>query len=262
MSITRSPGPREPATDRFPWRHAGLILVAHGSEADGGANAGLARHVAALRERHLFAGVVGAALYGKPDPVDAMGHIRAPVAFVAPLLMCDGMFVREVLPARFERNGIGETGPRLWACPPLGENPALSGLIARRAARMAIGDGIVPGDCALLLIAHGSSRDGASCRAARAQARRLRSLCMFASVETAFLDQVPHLDDVLARLRGPLVVVGLFADADAHAAVDVPSLLARHGRDGAPHLPAIGTDDEIPDLIVHQVTRLEGSFRP
>lgn len=226
-----------------------LVLAAHGSARDGGANAVLARHVAALGREGRFAEVRGAALVGEPPADLALAGIDAATVVVAPLFMTDGYLVREALPGRMAAAG-GADGVVMLE--PIGADPAIADLAIRRAAALTREQGWSAADTDLLLIAHGNSRDPASSRSVAKQAARIDKPKRFGRVRLAFLEEVPLLDDVVAALGPRTVAVGLFAGDGRHPSEDLARSLAQAPYP-VPAIPAIGADPEVPGLIVDAV---------
>ncbi len=231
-----------------------LVLVGHGSRRPGGVDA-LNAHAATLRRQGRFTEVHVATLRGGGDePAAVYGHLRAPRAFVVPVMMCDGQTTRRELPAAFAAAACPPgIGPELIFCPPVGTHPDLAALIAERAAEAAIAARQRPEAASVLLIGHGSSRLPASAAATRLQARRLRQRRQFAGTAVAFLEQEPRLDAVLATLPGPVVAVGLFAGAGQHAAEDVTAAMAASNRPDVYDLGPIGADRGLVPIILATV---------
>ena len=48
---------------------------------------------------------------------------------------------------------------------------------------------------------------------------------MFSAVTTAYLEEPPFLQDMMGRLDGPTVVVGMFASDGLHAGEDLPEAM-------------------------------------
>jgi sirohydrochlorin cobaltochelatase len=229
-------------------------LIGHGSARSRAPAAALARHAGMLRDTGLFSDVVSATLYGRPRPNSALARMTGAEVHVVPLFMADGYFANEAIPPvlGLDRRDRG----RLFHLhPPLGIYPGLTRLIVERALERAASEKIAPKKAMLLLVGHGSPKDAASRRATEGHAARARLLGAFREVRTAYLEEVPFLDDVLATLSGPTIVCGLFAAAGRHAGYDVPRIIRRRGTPDVHYLGAIGADPAIPKLVVEIVTR-------
>ena len=264
MFITRSDTPPAPATSREGWKRSALLLVGHGSVRDGGANPAIEGHARALRRLGLFADVQAGALYGSTPLEDVLRGLGAAHVYVAPLLMCNGVYARRVIPRRLGLGGaITQAGGQcFYLCAPLGAAPGLSALIVERALALAGRRDIAPSSATLLLIGHGSAKDRNARRAAEVHAAWARRRSPFKRVRVAFLEEPPYLADVPPAPTEPLIALGLFMADDRHADADVPRLLRAAAPEGAHYLGAIGTDAKIPDLILGQVASFDANFRP
>jgi len=140
-------------------------------------------------------------------------------------------------------------------CPPIGLDPGLAGLIAKRAGERLGERGISAGDASLLLIGHGSPNGSESRQATEAQASRVRKMAVFNKVETAYLEEPPALADVLETLSGPVAAVALLATQGPHARDDIGRLIADDGVEDTVYIGAIGGDEAIPELILESLGR-------
>lgn len=271
MSTTRSPSPPAPATEveagRRPgfasWRRSALILVGHGSVRCPGPGQQLERHAEALARRGLFAEVVTATLCGGQSPGEALRSVESESVYVMPMFMCNGQYVQDRVPEAFGRSAATarSKGRRMHLCPPIGLDPGLARLIARRAAERLAERGISAGDATLLLIGHGSPNRSASRQATEAQASRVRKMAVFEKVETAYLEEPPALAEVLETLSGPVAAVALLATQGPHAREDIGRLIADDGVANIVYIGAIGGDEAIPELILESLGRYDGDLR-
>lgn len=277
MSTTRSPAPREPATDgaAAEWGEAALVLIAHGAQRDRNAARTIDRHAGRLRRRRLFAEVRTCLLRADPSPESVLADLAAPVVYLMPMLMSDGYILREQIVRRLGlagpetlRTPSGTPGKvqRLILCPPIGTHPALAMMIGRRVAALCDRLGLPPRQTSILLVAHGTLRHSGSRDAAERCAAALDADGRYAAVATAFLNEPPFPEDALRCLPSPWkVAVGLFAAEGLHGGGDVPELLGPSaGPDGSAdgldivadatgtvfYAGAIGVDAEIPDLVL------------
>lgn len=181
-----------------------------------------------------------------------MRRLNGEPAWIVPLFMSDGRYTRHRIPELF---GIDKTADRngLSVLPPLGLHSGIADLATDRALDWAEGEGLVPASVTLVLIGHGSEDDPASRDAAELQAARVRNKPVFGNVATAFLQQSPHVADVIGGIDGPMIAVGLFAANGVHGAEDVPRLMSGNSARQSIYLGAIGVDPKIPDIIVDLV---------
>jgi sirohydrochlorin cobaltochelatase len=238
-----------------------VLLVGHGSARSRAPATALARHASTLRGTGLFADVASATLHGKPKPDSTLARMTGDEVHVVPLFMSDGYFANAAIPPALSLDRRDRT--RLFHLhPPLGIYPGLTRLIVQRALERAAVEKIAPNETTLLLIGHGSSKDSASRRATEGHAARVRLFASFHDVRTAYLEEAPFLDDVLATLSGPTIICGLFVAAGRHAGYDVPRTIRRRGMPNVHYLGAIGTDPAIPNLVLEIVTEAERPATP
>jgi sirohydrochlorin cobaltochelatase len=232
-----------------------LILVGHGSVRCPDPGQQLECHAEALARRGLFAEVRTATLFGGPPPSEALRAIVSGSVYVLPMFMCNGQYVQDKVPEAFARSAATarSNGRRMHLCPPIGLDPGLARLIARRAAERMAERGISAGDATLLLIGHGSPNGSASRLATEAQASRVREMAVFDKVETAYLEEPPALADVLKTLSGP--VVALLATQGPHARDDIGRLIADDDVADIVYIGATGGDEAIPELILESLGR-------
>ena len=274
MSITRSPAPREPATDAAAagWGEAALVLIAHGAQRDRNAARTIDRHAGRLRRRRLFAEVRTCLLRADPSPESVLAGLTAPVVYLMPMLMSDGYILREQIVRRLglagpetlqAAPGVSGAARRLILCPPVGEHPGLAAMIDRRVAALCGRLGLPPRETSVLLVAHGTPRHSGSRDAAERCAAALGTAGRYAAVGTAFLNEPPFPEDALRRLPSRrTIAVGLFAAEGLHGGADLPRLLdPPAGPDGPAgvaadaagtvfYAGAVGVDAGLPDLVL------------
>ena len=207
-----------------------------------------------LGERLGCSGLAVATLEGEPGLRAALHLATGRRALVLPILMADGWTFRERLPVDLAK-ALQDGGPdEIAVCAPIGLARELAPMIAARATREAERRGWSASQCTLLLVAHGTKRDGNSYRATERHAKAIRDTAVFAAVKTGYLEQEPGAADVIARLSGPLIVIGMFAAPGVHATTDMEELLAGHGSQAA-YLGPVSDDPALTDLLVRQTAR-------
>jgi sirohydrochlorin cobaltochelatase len=262
MSSTRSPFPTERPIkgnsgtqggtegEAVPLSDSLLIVVAHGTGSPMG-DAALHHFVADLVERHIYADVRVAVLHGEPSLAEAAHGANAGAIHLLPFLMSGGVTFRKRLAEAMADVPWTET-PLLY--PPLGTSPGLAGLLAKRGEDGARDASWQVADSHLLLIGHGTLRDPGSAQTVREHQQRIAARKIFASVEIAFLDQPPHLPDVLASHAGPLLGVGLFAGEGQHGVRDMDLAFARAACP-ARYCGAIGGDKGLAAMALHHLAQ-------
>jgi sirohydrochlorin cobaltochelatase len=244
------------------WRRSALILVAHGSNRCPGPGQQLERHAQALARRGLFAEVRTATLQGGRPPGEALRSIASERVFVMPMFMCNGQYIRDKVPEAFGLTSVATrpNGRTVHLCPPIGLEPGLAALAARRATECLEDLGVSAGEAALLLIGHGSPNGSASRQATESQALRIRGMGVFDRVVTAYLEEPPALADVLPALSGPVAAVALLAAHGPHAREDIGRPIADGGGRDVAYIGAIGGDEAIPEVIVQSLERFSGTL--
>jgi sirohydrochlorin cobaltochelatase len=210
----------------------------------------LRRHAASLEGRGRFAEVRAATLAGTSSPREALAGIRSRNIVIVPMLMCDGVFCREALPAALGlAGGVRSDGRILHLCPPIGLHPMVADLVVHRATRALKDHALSPAATTLLLIGHGSTHDPASERAVALQAERIRASSNFRSVMTAFIDQPPFLPDVLASVHQPLIGVALFSARGNHVVEDIEKQFSKKKNSKINFLGTLGEDEDLINII-------------
>jgi sirohydrochlorin ferrochelatase len=208
----------------------------------------LARLVADLGARRIFSEVSYGLIKGTPSIGAALGCLQARDVLVYPLFLADGYFARNKLP-RLVAAAPGTPGRAIRILPPLGLDPALVDVIAARIAAAGAERAIESGRATVIVLAHGSTSDGASRSAAERIVQGLRGLRRYRDVRAAFLEEPPALGTVLADTHGPVMVVGLFAHDGLHGSEDTAQMIARAARSDVGFVGNVGTWPEIADLI-------------
>lgn len=261
MSTTRSPTRPAPATERGGRAAAGsaaggaaVLLVGHGSTKSTRPDELLQGHAAALRAERRFADVRAATLADTAGLQATLAGIRSGDVFVVPMMMCDGLLYRDVLPEALGLGADGDPdhdayGHRIHLCPPIGLDPRVAALVVERVRAALRRAGMREDDASLVLIGHGSTRNPASARAVALQAARIGRLASFARIAPAFLAQEPTLAKALATLPRPLAGFALFTARGNHVTEDIEGAFAEHAGPDVLYCGALGEDDAMRSLI-------------
>ncbi len=227
----------------------GLVIVAHGERTAAAANRALLAHATRVAERwpHIF--VRAAVLYGEPSlrrACRAAAERGVRTLLVYPFFITDGV-------GQMLAKHLGELARcEISLMPPFGFDPALPTLLLKASLSAAGAAGFLPGGARLLIVAHGRRPAREPAAVIARMTADLRSRDIFASVESAFLEQHPFLRDVLKSRAHPTVVAGCFAGEGLHACVDVPAAVEKAGKD-ALYTGPIGAHPKVADLIIHAV---------
>jgi sirohydrochlorin cobaltochelatase len=270
-----------------PNEHSALLIVAHGSTVNPDSRAPTLAHAAEIRRRKIFADVGCAFWKEEPSLRDALflfdpESIRE--VYVVPNFISEGYFTQTVIPRELELNRRITKRPsgQIWKyCQPVGNHPAMTELLLKRAHDIA--SGIDPAETSLLIVAHGTDLNENSAVAAKREAEKIRALGKFAEVLNVYMEEQPLVSDWL-KLTKPrnVVVVPFFISDGLHSYEDIPRLIGivvaagvDPGRPGSappatapgqifrhnPHkiddrllfyAPSIGTDPGFADIIIEQ----------
>jgi sirohydrochlorin ferrochelatase len=229
-----------------------LVIAAHGERGSRAANAALARLAADLGARSIAHEVSYGLIKGSPSIDAVVARLAAPQVLVYPLFLAHGYFARTRLPQLLAA-AASSPAQRIRILPPLGLDPALVDVIARRIDAAVCARAIAPSEATVVMLAHGSRADDASRVATDRVVEELRTRRAYRGVRPAFLDEPPCLGAALADVRGPVIVVGLFAAEGLHGAEDAATLIAQIGRDDVTFIGNVGTWPELADLIAAAV---------
>ena len=267
-----------------------LLIVAHGSTVNQDSSAPTLAHAAEIRRRKIFADVECAFWKEEPSLRDAL-FLFDPKSIsqvrVVPNFISAGYFTQTVIPRELELNGLTTRRPsgQTWRyCQPVGNHPAVTELLLKRAHEVA--PGVDPVEASLLIVAHGTDLNENSAVAAKREAEKIRALGKFAEVLNVYMEEPPLISDwrKLTKTRN-VVVVPFFISDGLHSYEDIPRLIgigvAAEADGGRPestmqaitrgkifrHNPyridgrslsyasSIGTDPGFADIIVEQATK-------
>jgi len=247
-------------------------------------------HAAEIRRRKIFADVECAFWKEEPSLRDAL-FLFDPESIgevcVVPNFISEGYFTQTVIPRELELNGPTtkrSTGQTWKYCQPVGNHPAVTELLLKRANEVA--PGVNPADTSLLIVAHGTDLNGNSAVAAKREMEKIRRLGTFADVLNVYMEEPPLVSDWRKLTRTPnVVVVPFFISDGLHSYEDIPRLIGivrvtggGRGRPGsappasAPgeifqrnpyriagrslfYAPSIGTYPGFADIIIEQATK-------
>jgi len=208
-----------------------LLIIAHGDRGGMRDNRLAAEVARRMRRSGRFLDVGIAFVAGDPGIGEAAERLQGGAVRVCPLFMSDGYYVNKAIPEQLGLDSKGRAGGRRYMLlQPTGLNPRLPLIVADIAAGTAAAAGLAAAGVGLIIVAHGSSKDPASRRAAEAIAGAIAATGRFAGVDTAFLEEPPLLDERLSALSGPLIVAGLFIGEGMHGAEDMAAAVAATGR--------------------------------
>jgi len=236
-------------------RPFGLLLAAHGERHADADNAGIASLARRLAAEGVAAEVAAGFIKGIPSVGEAIRAFTPRDVIVYPFFLADGYFTRVALPQLIDKAKADDSAHAITVLSPLGLEPALVDVIADEAVAAAHVRRISPQEMTAVLLAHGSTKDGASRIAAGQLADRLRECQRFRDTRVALLEEPPSLADAIADVKGPIVVVGLFAGEGMHGASDAKRLVAELARKDVVLIGPVGLFAGIAAVIAAAVAR-------
>ena len=228
-----------------------LLIAAHGERSEGATNDGVKRIAQAVSACGLVAEVGVGFINGTPGIGEAFAALTAPRVMVYPLFASSGYFTRDRLVQLLDE--ANAEGRDVEVLPPLGLDPGLPDLVLDRATTVARASGFAPEASTLILLAHGSRRNTASREATEQVARAIEGRAGFRAVGIALLEERPFMDEAMALVPGPAVVVGMFSGEGMHGARDAPRLIAELNRNDVVYAGVIGNVAGIADIVAGAV---------
>jgi len=252
----------------------GLIIAAHGSDAEPDVNKRVRVLAAQIAALDLFDEVTAAFHRGRPRYVKALDAMSADTVVVVPLMTSQGYFADLVLPralasaVRFPRVRIQQTSV-------VGRHPRIAQLVERRLGELLTRFDLVREATTLVLVGHGTPRHPESRTSTLECMAAVKSSRDIGVAAAAFLEDEPSIESVaLATAEGDVVVIPFLIGRGAHASVDIAAAFGLHVSD-RPELPIlrevggrrvvldlpIGCHAEIMDLVVELASDALGRLR-
>jgi sirohydrochlorin cobaltochelatase len=259
-----------------------LLIVGHGSTVNRDSSAPSIAQAAALRARGIFREVAACFWKEEASLRDALFFFDEPEireVYVVPNFISEGYFTQTVIPRELELTSRLTTRPggQLWKyCEPVGNHPAVTELLLRRAREIA--PGVPEARTTLLVVGHGTALNDNSAIAAKREVEKIAALGRYASVQNAYMDEPPLISDWLSLTNTPnVVIVPFFISDGQHSYQDIPVLLGIEAEPGAaasqrsifrrnPHrlhernlfyTSAIGTEPKFAEIILEQAAAFD-----
>lgn len=208
----------------------GILLVAHGERGGRLDNARLLELADEIRSNLGNVEVEAGVLRGTPSIQDAWQNLTAPNRLVYPFFMADGYFCNRILPKKIAE-AVGEAANDLKMLPPFGVSEWIAEGITGALLRELQSIGRAGERAPLMIVAHGASVDKQSSTRARELADALRRTGNFGAVSCSFLDEAPHVEDVIETLLPNSLVLPHFNGLGSHSVDDMAELAERAPKD-------------------------------
>jgi sirohydrochlorin cobaltochelatase len=261
-------------------KNSALLVVGHGSTVNPDSSAPTLAHAAEIQRRKTFVEVACAFWKEEPSLRDARFFFDDPAikeVYVVPNFISEGYFTQTVIPRELELEGrvTKRANGQTWKyCEPVGNDPAMTDLLLKRAQEIA--PGVPPKSMTLVIAAHGTDLNENSSVAAKREAEKIRKLDRYAAVLNLYMEEPPLISDwTKLTTTESVVVVPFFISDGLHSYEDIPVLLgiaadkAPKGREIFRQNPyrvdnrtvyytgAIGTEPEFAETIIKQVARFD-----
>jgi len=263
---------------------AALLIVGHGSTVNPDSSAPSLAQAAAIRERGLFREVACCFWKEEASLRDALLLFDDPEireVYVVPNFISEGYFTQTVIPRELKLEGRLTSRPsgQAWKyCEPVGNHPAVTELLLRRAREIA--PDVREAQTTLLIVGHGTALNDQSAVAAKREVEKIAALGRYAAVQNAYMEEAPLISDWARLTTTPnVVVVPFFISDGLHSYQDIPVLLGiegevtaaasqraifrhnpyrLHGRD-LYYASAIGTEPKFAEIILEQAAAFDGT---
>jgi sirohydrochlorin ferrochelatase len=231
----------------------GVLMVAHGERGGRLNNAALLDLVDQIRERLDGVEIEAGVLKGEPSLSEGWDGLSAEDRYIYPFFMSDGFFVSRILPKKI-REAIGFHGNELTMLAPFGISPQLGPALLSNLKQTLADLGRQAEFPPLLIAAHGASVDKQSSLRANQLADFLARSGRFSKVHCAFLDEAPHLEDIVPDLDPQSLVLPLFNGLGSHSIDDMAELKS-NSPSSVHYLPPVGGEDWVADIVAHDIER-------
>jgi sirohydrochlorin cobaltochelatase len=209
---------------------AALLIVGHGSTVNPDSSTPSLAQAATIRDEELFREVVCSFWKEEPNLRDALLLFDDPEirqVYVVPNFISEGYFTQTIIPRELQLNGRLTTRPsgQIWKyCEPVGNHPAVTDLLLRRAREIA--PDAPDAETTLLIVGHGTSLNDNSAIAAKREVEKIARLGRYARVQNAYMEEPPLISEWLHLTITPnVIVVPFFISDGLHSYQDIPVLL-------------------------------------
>ncbi len=258
------------------YRHAALILAAHGSTQSQDSSRPTREQADRIRKRGIFAEVHVCFWLEPPFYKEVLNHVKSREVYLVPNFISEGYYTKQILPREFALTGpVTEVhGHPIYQCDPVGTHPSMTEVLLRRAQAISESEKLSGKNVCLLIAGHGTPKNENSKVVIVAQVEKIRALGVYGQVEAAFLEEPPFIRDwrTLTALS-QVIVVPFFVSDGLHASEDIPALLALGENGTADALkgattdmrrfwvaPSIGTEPGMADVILALVEKFHTEY--
>jgi sirohydrochlorin cobaltochelatase len=270
----------------MPAATSALLIVGHGSTVNPDSSAPTLAHAAEIRSQKIFAEISCAFWKEEPSLRDALFSFDDPVikdVYVVPNFISEGYFTQTVIPRELELEGriTKRANGQTWKyCEPVGNDPAMTELLLKRAQEIA--PEAPARSTTLIIAAHGTDLNENSALAAKREAEKIRELGRYAAVLNLYMEEAPLIADWMKLTQTEnVVVVPFFISDGLHSYEDIPVMLGiaqensalnssaaargqvfrqnpyKIGNRLVYYASAIGTEPQLADIMIKRVARFD-----
>ncbi len=238
-------------------RRPTIILAAHGAGDDSPANKIVHKHANRIRKTNRFHRVLTTFNKGTPhysEILDTLEHLQNECSvtpcgwrenqpmltssthstntptvigtdiIIVPLMTSAGYVSQSILPEQLRKN-TRHDNVQLQFTDPVGTHPSLKPAIAARAQSIINNNYFSQSPLTIILVGHGTKRSTTSKHATESLATHLRTTIPNTSVQTAYLDDDPHLPTVITNIppHHNILTIPFLIGGGGHALNDIPN---------------------------------------
>ncbi|WP_373235645.1 CbiX/SirB N-terminal domain-containing protein [Cohaesibacter celericrescens] len=231
----------------------GILIVAHGERGGRFDNARVLELADEVRNNIGNVQVEAGVLKGSPSISDAWTRLKSSHKLIYPFFMSDGYFCNRILPRKLAQE-IDHSIDALTMLPPFGVSEWLANCVTSALLQDIEQLGLKGTRPPLLIAAHGASIDKQSSKRTRQLADKLKRTGNFGRISCGFLDEAPHLSDMIGEVLPNTVVLPLFNGLGSHS-VDDMAKLAKSAPESCHFVTPVGGQSWVGDIMTADILK-------
>lgn len=198
-----------------------LVLIAHGSLAEGNPNQPMFELADRIFASGNFSTVTPAFLNGHPSITNVLDGLPPGDVVIVPMMTSEGYYLA-ALPEKLQQNcAAGDI--RFFVTRVVGVHPAIADLISHRISSFLNQYQLSKSQTTVAVVGHGTRRNKNSCQATLRLTDKLAQRNPGLQFVSAFLDQAPTAAETAANIAtANTMVVPFLISRGPHATVDIP----------------------------------------
>lgn len=266
------------------FRHAALLIAAHGSPSSRGGRTATRKIAQAITAMDMFAEVSVGFLTEKPFIADVLNSLDTPEIYIVPNMAANGYVTTRKLPDALGLTGriterIGPKGhQRVFLTEPVGTHPLVSRIIANRVKGVMSSLALDEEETALIVVGHGSTKSRESFIRTEGVANELSTFGVNISTVTAYLEEAPFVKNWRNLTDAQTIIFLPFLISDGfHGSQDIPLAIGFkpndakfqdtlnqrlvnemvHGGQRILYIPPLGDDLDMADIVLARVCQAQ-----